>query len=363
MRKWGNCVCGTPRRLPGRGSLWGRMSSLTTRAVLVLMISVAALVFGGAPDQAKAAGLAPALWFERNTITVKPEYDRENILVVNEGTLVNRGTEPYSGKILFYAPKGADIQMACEIAANGDHNCQFYQVEDRGDYNIVSWQLARPLQPGGRLPVYFEYYYGTSPAGKRREVNFSITQQFPADAVEIDVTPPLRSSAFDSPAQATRTSQLSGGFTSYQYELGPKTAGQDVSITFAYEKNDPRPSVAAKPGSQGSGQGTVSAGGAGSATIQERSGLANPTVAAMVVVVIALFGVALFLVVTRTSTPAQSPARAGARAGSGTKQQPGVKESSRRTAAEEKARARELLLEGKISEKTYQQLIRDIEKS
>lgn len=358
-----------PGSVTGRGRIAGVL--LVVEVALLLVAAVATVALTAAAEGASAAGAggaseslgsaaAPALWFDRNTISVKPEYDRGNRLIVDEGTLTNRSTEPYSGKISFYAPKGADIQMACEIAANGDHNCQFYQVEDKGDHIIVSWQLARPLQPGGRLPVYFEYYYGPSPGAKLRNVNFAVAQQFPADAVEIVVTPPLRSSAYQSQVRASTTSEASGGFTNYYYNLGPKNAGQTVGIEFAYEKGDSRPSAPPKSTSQGGGQGSGAATTRGSVPPEERSGLANPGVAAAVVVLIALFAVGLYLVVKRGGAAAKPASKPAWRTVSGSVLA-SAKSSTKRSAADEKAKARELLLEGKISEKTYQRLISDIE--
>ncbi|MDI3281395.1 MAG: hypothetical protein QJR13_08515, partial [Bacillota bacterium] len=124
-----------------------------------LLVAVAALAtFSLAAVGGKTAAEEAPLRFQSLTVAVQPEYDTREVLVIQEGELLPAGKGPYAGYIRFAIPKGASIDMACQVADNGNHYCQLYELEDKGEYAELRW---RPGEAIGDKPyrAYLKFYY------------------------------------------------------------------------------------------------------------------------------------------------------------------------------------------------------------
>jgi len=96
------------------------------------------------------------------TVDVWPEYDDPRVLAIYQGTFVNNGSSDFDGYVKFNIPKEAQINMACEIV-NGNHLCQPYKTEDKGDYVELKWKTTKIIKPGQEYPVFLEFYYDPIP--------------------------------------------------------------------------------------------------------------------------------------------------------------------------------------------------------
>lgn len=295
------------------------------------------------------------------SLEVKPEYDEPGVLVINSAHLINAGTTPYSGPITFRVPKGANIDMACEIAADGNHVCQLYGIEDKGEYNELSWKVSRPIQPGERFPVYLEFYYNPIQGEKDKNIAFVYNPVYPIDQMNLAVYQPLRASNFTLNPPAARTEKSGDGLTAYAYTYNNFTAPK-LDLKISYTKPDNTPSFKKQ-------QNSNRAGGTGAPAVAS-GGLSANTAVIVLLVVILLAVLGMFIYYATSGQP-KKRAAVGYGHGSGNRGNGGARNQSKPAKApastpvsveDEKRRARQMLLDGKISEQTYNKLIADLDK-
>lgn len=202
-------------------------------------------------------------------------------------------------------------------------------------------------------------------------------EAFEVESLQVSVQQPLRAENFQVEPGADFVSQeeVNGTqFTTYDYRLGLVPAGKELVFAISYTKPDDRPSVTAT--AAGSDPATPADGGAQTATSPSPL---NTTVIIVLVAFVVILG--FFLLSSRQQAlQKQNEARRGQPpklAHAGGSREKGGKKSHKTPASgpkvaraggatstateEERKKIRRMLLDGKISEDTYKQLLQQLE--
>ena len=329
------------RRLSGE-----RLGSRLVAAGLVAVVLAGILAV--LPEVALAAG-SPAgadpahpLTFPRLDIQVMPEYDTDypEALVIVQGSLKNGGSEPFTGQVTFWVPQGARMNSACELSGdpfttqNPVHDNQLargrVKIENQGDHQEISWVPTKPVKPGEALPVHMEFYYPAVRGGPEKQLDFTYMAKYAAERVTLEVAQPARSTGYSASLQEVGGGQAGDGTYMHGYEVPGVKAGDPVQVQVRYTKPDNNKSVS----NQGAPAKPPLSGG---------SLKGNQAILAIAAVMVLALGFLLFFGGSKARRPAS--ARRG-------KPDP--------RGEDERSRARRLLLEGKISEGTYREIIRDL---
>ena len=76
----------------------------------------------------------------RMKVSIMPEYESSDVLVVYEGKFADKDAFP--NQVLFTLPKGVTkLTDVCSLSPGGQHFCQLYNIIDRGEYNETSVKL------------------------------------------------------------------------------------------------------------------------------------------------------------------------------------------------------------------------------
>ena len=126
--------------------------SFFTLSTVVLMV---AMILAGAPALAQVPG--NELSFEDMRLMIMPEYDLASpqVLVIYEGVLYNRDDKPFSGDVVFYVPKGADVRATCELSSdplrdenpNHNHRREFAKIAEKGATSRSPCRFQDPSIP------------------------------------------------------------------------------------------------------------------------------------------------------------------------------------------------------------------------
>ncbi|MCL5677246.1 MAG: hypothetical protein M1602_05190 [Firmicutes bacterium] len=323
---------------------------------LAAMLLAAALMLRPAFGLAAGSGTGPVLIFPRLDIQVLPEYDTDypQALVIVQGSLKNTGKDPYTGEVRFWIPKGAQMNSACELSsdplttANPVHDNQLARgrtkIEDQGDHQEISWIPTKPILPGDLFPLHMEFYYPAVQGGPDKKVDFTYVPNYAADKVTLAVVQPARSSGYSSSLRETGGAEGGDGTYSHAYELPAVKVGEPIKLQFGYNKPDNNKSVSPQ----------------GQAPKPAASGLALKGNQAVLLVAGAMvLGLGFFLFYGGTGSR-PSPKRPAGPPGRERQGRTGKGAARGADLEEERRKARKLLLEGKISEDTYREIMRDL---
>lgn len=275
-----------------------------------------------------------ALVFKKLDVSIMPEYDDPRVLIVNEGTLVNKSSKPVTGQVSFSIPKSAEIGMACELVNGGQHSCQPWQKEDNGEYDLLSWKITKTLQPGEEYPVFWEYYYTPTQGftAPDKTLDIGLISNYPLTQITFSIIQPLKATNVKLNPVIPLSGQTSEGMNLYSITYTDQPAGEKIPLNLSYTKTDPNPSKE-KPQDPNSPLPQQGASGAS---------LGNPQV--LFPVLIFVLGLAIFVMYFLNK---RKPVRR-------TRKNPDKNELERK-------KARQLLLQGKITEATYQEILADLE--
>lgn len=292
-------------------------------------------------------------------VSVWPEYDRPQVLVIYNGVLVNNTGEPFQGEIRYRLPQGAQVNMVCELEKG-----MVYQPYDtpRGENGVeVVWRPSRVLQPGETFPVMFEYYYQPVAGAGERDLEFTYQESFPVEQLQISIQQPLRAEGFqvDPPADYLDQEDVNGQqFTNHNYQFNGVAPGQQFAFKISYSKPNAEPSVMPA---------------AATTPAQPEPSSPSPFSTTVIVILVAFVVVLAFFLLYPRRNAVPSPASGRSRSGGNDNRRKGT--AAREKAAgpaggaavadsiqAEKKKIRKMLLDGKISEDTYRQLLAEIEK-
>lgn len=314
---------------------------------LLSLLFVLVLAFSSVAQAAEQQNLP----MQQLDLSIWPEYDRPQVLVIYNGVLQNNTGKPFQGEIRYNLPQGAEVNMVCELEKG--MLCQPYNIVQTEGGQQVVWRPSRAIQPGETFPVMFEYYYNPVSGAGKRDLEIDLAPGFAVGQLRVTVQEPLRASEFklDPPPQSTGKEEVQGQtFTTYYYSYSNFPADGKLRFRLSYNKADANPSV-----SNAAKQASTSA--------QEGKGLNfstsfNPTIIVLLAAFVAVLLVFLFVALRQQPAPAAAGGNHRARRQKTKTAAPRLSP----TQQEERRKLRRMLLEGKISEETYLQLLEEIER-
>ncbi len=294
---------------------------------------------------------AAPVWAEKDSpvkisnleVSVMPEYDTADVLVLNTINFINTTDQPFSGEIRFPVPKRTTNNIVKETATNNDNHLAV-RVEDRGDYSEFVWQPTQSIQPNVAYPVHLEFYYNPLPGTGNKEFTYFYKNSMNTDSMKINLQQPLTAQNFKMEPVGQLLGQDNAGFKVYGFNFTGLKPGDKKDIKISYTKNDPNPSMQ-KPAANSGQTGAGASGGGGMST------------AAIAIPLVAL--VFLGVIIAVKATGSRETHRYNGR-----KRETKGKDSGKpfnSKLAKEKKRLRQMLLNGEISEETYHELLMDIE--
>lgn len=192
----------------------------------------------------------PAIAEENSQLEMKqldlqiwPEYDDPRVLVIWNGSLINSSQTDFNGKVYFNIPKGIDIKMACELINGGQHSCQPYKLEDKGDHSVISWRVTKPIAPGQEYPFWLEYYYNPLQGNPNKTMTFEYAPVYLTQNLNMTVKEPLKSLNFKINPPSQTQQKDSEGFNNYNYTFQNIKPANPVRLRISYNRSDTSPSV------------------------------------------------------------------------------------------------------------------------
>lgn len=329
-----------------------RAGSIARSAALALALSLSlgatALAAEGGNAGTQTTAGAGGIRVQSMDLSLRPEYDTSDALIIYDFTLTNGGSAAYDGEVRFHVPAGATNQVhVCEQVNGNKHAiCRPYTTTNEGDESTLTWTPSKPIGAGATYPVYIEYYYNPIQGKTAKTVDFRYHPSYLVDQLMLGVAQPARSTGFTINPTADGTVTGGDGLTYYTYNLKGLSADNPLELKVSYTKEDNRPSI-------------VTAGPSGAAA---PSGGSTTTVAVVVALVLAAFG-GMLAIGLRSPRPRYASGRAdGHRPRREAAPAPRPNAAASQGNEQEFLRlARRRLLEGKITEETYQAIVRDIE--
>ena len=184
-----------------------------------------------------SSSFASDLRIGRMKVSVMPEYESQDVLVVYEGKFADKDAFP--NQVLFTLPKGVTkLTDVCSLSPGGQHFCQLYNIIDRGEYNETSVKL-----PYSDFFIDFKYSPFEIKSGKFvRDFEYIIKFIYPIDTLEVSIQEPLRTKDFELlPKPLNKVSKKDLIYN--DYTLKDVKQGQDIKFKIKYIKEDNRPSV------------------------------------------------------------------------------------------------------------------------
>lgn len=315
------------------------------------VLSLSLLFAPSLPNVVLAADNTAAFKASNFKVDVKPEYDDPRTLVIYSTDLYAVGNETVKKgtAVTFIIPKDAQIGMACEVNAQGGHDCQPYSSKDLGDGRVeLSWKASKDIAAGQKYPVFLEFYYDTKAVAPNKSFAYNFYPTFNTDSLALSFTQPKSASGFQLDPPASGTSQDQDGLTNYVESFTNKAPKDTVTIKVSYTKGDNKPTFD-KP--QVGGQQT-------NATPKSSSGdswYKNPSVLIPLILFLVAMAVLIIYAVRNPKQPDKaatnySPVKAS-------KNKPTPTKSS----GEERRKLRQALLDGRISEETYKEMVADLD--
>jgi len=331
------------------------MNNLSKKSIVVLLLMIGALIIG---TTAHAKGPLKATTMQ---IQFKPEYDSPDVLGTYDAYLKNTTAKVYSGTVEFLVPKNINLGSVCEITDAGKHNCQLYDVKVKGDKKLIVWKTGK-LQPGEEYHAYLEFYFNPLQINNNsREFNFNYVTTYPVENFTFRVTEPSQASNFTANLEEVGVQRDQYGLKEHIYKLTDLKEGASVDLKINYNRTTTGASVTAQ-----SSQSTQPA--VQQQTAAQAGSGNNPMV---IILVVAILGIMAYFIYYTMQNNEPATATAGK---SNKSKRPKPVENNRKSKSkskanfkndlnpsEEKKRARQLLLDGKISEKTYKDILKDIE--
>lgn len=215
--------------------------SRTANVVALLIFGLGLSIFF--PSPSVMAAQTTNLEITNLDLQIWPEYDDPRVLAIYSGTLKNVSNQSYNGLISFNVPKNIEVQMACEIINGSQHSCQLYQVEDKGDFQVLSWRTSKPISPGGEYPFWLEYYYSPLQGSLDKTMDLIYSPFFKTQALNLTIKQPSDSSNFMITPEASSTGKDTEGFTNYYYTFNNVDSTNPVNLSIRYTRSETQPSL------------------------------------------------------------------------------------------------------------------------
>jgi len=164
-------------------------------------------------------------------ISIWPEYDRPDVLVIYRGQFAEATPLPVQVDLLL--PPGISQPSAVAFVGDGGERFnQDYTTRMEGDQLLVSFSLTT-------LSFQLEYYAPFSAAATGlKEFAYIYTADYPVSSLSLEVQVPPSADAFAMDPPADSTTQGSDGLTYQMIDVGSLAQGDSRSWTITYQKTD-----------------------------------------------------------------------------------------------------------------------------
>jgi len=272
------------------------------------------------------------------------------VLVIYSGTFINDTDAPFDGDLRYKIPKNADINMVCETEKG--MLCQRYIIDkDNPDYDVIVWKPSHPIDPGAEFPIMMEYYYKPFAAGSSpKAFTQNFRPAFPVTELTVEIKEPKDSSQVKLEPQAQQTREDGEGFSNSYYSYSNLTEEDALTFDISYVRESNTPSVDPDKPAASSQEGP--------------SGGTNSTVVIVLLLVFVLMlAVFLFIAVKNNNSSKNRKTKKPSRQSKqqNNKKQQNVKSGTSNSIKNEKRKIRQMLIDNKISEETYKELLDDLE--
>lgn len=314
-------------------------------SAFILVLSLFSLLFMPSVSLAEVNNLK-ALTFD---VDVRPEYDDPRTLVIYQGDFINSGAETIKKDtpISFIIPKDAEIGMACELNAQGGHECQPYTTEDLGEGKVrLTWKITKDLAPNQKYPVFMEYYYDNKAVAPNKTFDLKFFPTSNIDQLNLSIIAPKTATNFVTNPATSNVSSNQEGLKTYRFAFNDQTPETPLNMNISYVKSDDKPTFD-KPQTGNNTSNAVKSDG--------ESWLTKSEVLIPIILALALIG--LLVIYTLRKPQQQSKAQRNHPAKSSKAKSSGGANNKQNA---EKKKIRQMLLDGKITEETYKQLLEDL---
>ena len=331
-----------------------------TKKIIILITTLVFLTGLLVPTGQVLAAEDQGITLKDFSLSVWPEYDKpkgwENnkpaVLVRYEGKIVITGDQALTDKISFNVAENIQVNMVCETE-NG-MACQPYTIDVVDGKRVLSWKPSRAVNPGEEFPIMLEFYYNPIQVGQngQKTIDFSFEPTYPVQNLTFDVKQPLKSTNFVLDPQPQKTGQDSG-FNVFASDYTSLKITDQVKARISYVKADNEASVNFPEANQQTAGGST-----------EKFGTSNwskPTVLIPMLIFLAFLAFLVYYGLAGKVSVKQSQRPKAKTVVKSVKSSRNLNNGAKSSAALEKKQARQKLLNGEISEETYQQLIKEID--
>lgn len=172
----------------------------------------------------------------RMKVTLMPEYDSPQALVIQEGKFADKTAFPR--EVTFTLPRQVTkLTDVCSLSPGGHHFCQIFEIREDGDKKFVNVKLPYS-------DFFIDYQYAPFEAREKtvREFTFTVDTPYDIHNLEVHIQEPFRSKDFKV-TPATDDVYEKDGFTVRRYMIENVRAGESRAFNISYYKDDARPSV------------------------------------------------------------------------------------------------------------------------
>jgi hypothetical protein len=311
------------------------------RKLIKIVILALAFVLAAA-----SMAMAQALKADELFVSIWPEYDEPGVLIIYNGEVRNTSAEPFEGKVVLNIPKGvAKAEMVCETEQG--MLCLPYEIKQMDDYAQLSWTVSKPIKPGGVLPFMAEFYYDPIEGEVDKSFSYNFIPSTSIDRLIFEVKEPFDAANFKIEPVFDYVGDDNNGFSTYRYTQLNLAEGENQKVTISYTRKSKEPSID-RALVTGSGSNQANLGGGGPSL--------NSTTIILLVSFLGLMGFFMFYALKGNREGSKNKSKETAKG----KKKASSKES--RSLDDEKKKLRKMLLDGKISEKTYKELVEELEK-
>ncbi len=195
-----------------------------------------------------AWGADEPLRMSKLEVQVMPEFvrpadwpeDQPCLLTGVYGTLVNKGSKPYSGSVELKVPKvkGTSVHLVGEFK-NGQGPVAQVKYEWLADQGSIIWKPIQPIESG--KPYFFVVEYYSNPftmKEKEHKFDFQFQANYDIDDLQFYFYKPIQSEGFQlsEPHQQEFVNEF--GQEIYQIQVGSFKSRNERRLTVQYRKDD-----------------------------------------------------------------------------------------------------------------------------
>jgi hypothetical protein len=172
----------------------------------------------------------------RMKVTIMPEYESTDVLVIQEGKFADRTAFP--ANVRFNLPNEVNkLYDVCSLSPGGQHFCQIYEIGSEKNMKFVDVGL-----PFSDFFIDFKYAPFEVKRNSNRAFEYSVENPYDVMTLEVHIQKPYRSENFSvSPANAELYEKRE--FEYLKYVFKDVKAGERKSFSVTYFKKDIAPSV------------------------------------------------------------------------------------------------------------------------